>query len=723
MTTRRTVLKTAGAASLLAAVPFGRAMAASRPKRYDEAMRWIQVAFTEDDPGRYDPKLWLDYFKQIGAEGVCLSAGGGIAFYPSKVPFHHRARDLGSTDPFGDMVRGSRALNMSVIARLDPHALSPEGFAAHPEWVMRAPDGAPRKHPTSPDLYLACLNGPVMTNFMPQVITEVSRTYDIDGLFGNRWGGWTEMCYCDACRSQFKAASGFDIPTAMKTFTMPEPGNAQEAASRAYLLWWQDMRFTQIDLWTKTAQAVKPDLFFIGGPTNGLGLDPNRLAPASPIQFIDHQLRSGDVPPWDNGREAKVTRGFMGAKPVVGIFSPSYRWKDTSQSGPELETWLADGVGQGFRPWVNKFNAKPFDTRWMPVVAKRYQWLKSIEPYLRNTQNLARIGMVHSPETRAFYGRGQAEARVGDFTSGYYQALVEARQPFDMVDARQLDAAHIDRFRVLILPNIAVLSDAQCQQLRDYVSRGGRVVATYETSLYDETGARRANFGLADLFGCDFAGKLDEHGENSYLTLRGSHPLLAGLDGANRIMGSTKRVEVTATDPAPQPLTLVPRYPDQPVERVFPTVPETNIPMVFCRQVGNGRIVYFPMDLDRVFWEYLSVDQLKILQNAVTWAADEASPLTVNGPGVLDVSLWRQAHSMTAHLVNLTNPMMMKGPIREILPVGPFEVSIALPLGAGVKSVRLLESAQTVTPKISAGRLRITVPKVAIHEIVAVDFA
>ncbi len=725
---RRTMLQTLAAAATAGGLPLGQATAGvqktiGRPTRYDQAMRWIQVAFTEDDPGRYDPQFWLDYFRRIKADGVCLSAGGGIAFYPSKVPHHNRARDLDGRDPFGEMVSGSRALGMSVMARIDPHALSEEGFNAHPEWAMRAADGQPRRHPTSPDLYLACLNGPVMTDFMPQVITEISRTYNVDGLFGNRWGGWTDMCYCDACRSQFKAATGLDIPTTMKGFTLPEPGGPQEAASRAYLLWWQDMRFKQIDLWTKTAQAVKPDLFFVGGPTNGLELDPNRLGPASPIQFIDHQLRSGDVPAWDNGRAAKEVRGFMQDKPVVGIFSPSYRWKDTSQSGAELETWLADGVGQGFRPWVNKFNAKPFDTRWMPVVATRYAWLQKHEAYLRNRRNLARVGFVHSPETRAFYGRGQAQARFADYQSGYYQALIEARIPFDLVDARQLDPAHVGRFRVLVLSNVAALSDAQCQQLRGYVKAGGRIVGTYETSLYDETGARRSNFGLHDLFGCDFAGKIDEHQENSYLTLRGPHPLLAGLDDAHRVMGPTRHVQVTPTDAAPQPLTLVPRYPDQPVERVFPTEAETDIPMVFCRQAGAGRVVYFPMDLDRVFWEYLSVDQGALLQNAVAWCMDAPQPLTVSGAGMIDISLWRQDKSMTAHLVNLTNPMFIKGPIREIIPVGPFEVSLALPAGVRVKAVHLLESGQTVTPRRSGDRLIVTVPKLALHEIVAVDLA
>jgi len=43
-------------------------------------------------------------------------------------------------------------------------------------------------------------------------------------------------------------------------------------------------------------------------------------------------------------------------------------------------------------------------------------------------------------------------------------------------------------------------------QLRDYVARGGSLIATFETALYDEHGRRRETFGLADLFGVDVAG-------------------------------------------------------------------------------------------------------------------------------------------------------------------------------------------------------------------------
>ena len=87
-------------------------------------------------------------------------------------------------------------------------------------------------------------------------------------------------------------------------------------------------------------------------------------------------------------------------------------------------------------------------------------------------------------------------------------------------------------------------------------------------------------------------------------------------------------------------------------------------------------MLYFPWDIDRTFWEILDVDHGVLLRNAIQWATNEPAPLEVAGPGVLDISIWTQKESMTVHLVNLTNPMMMKGPVREILPVGGQRVRI-----------------------------------------------
>jgi hypothetical protein len=145
--------------------------------------------------------------------------------------------------------------------------------------------------------------------------------------------------------------------------------------------------------------------------------------------------------------------------------------------------------------------------------------------------------------------------------------------------------------------------------------------------------------------------------------------------------------------------------------------------MVYCREVGKGRVVYFPMDLDHTFWDVLAPDHYLLLRNAVEWAADESQPLSVSGAGFLDIAYWRQKGSLTAHLVNMNNPMMMKGPYREILPAGPYTVSLALPPGAKIASVKLLESGETPKTARDGDRLNVEVPRIRVHEVVAIDLA
>jgi hypothetical protein len=309
-----------------------------------------------------------------------------------------------------------------------------------------------------------------------------------------------------------------------------------------------------------------------------------------------------------------------------------------------------------------------------------------------------------------------------------YHALVEARIPFDMVHEAFLTPDRIDRYRVIVLANAAALSDAQCAALTSYVERGGRIVATFETSLYDEWGQRRTDFGLAELLGVSIDGDPDGPMRNSYLSLDADpatgkrHAILAGLDEAPRIINGVWRLRVKPRSPFPSPLTLIPSYPDLPMEDVYPRIEKTDERELYLREVGRGRVVYFPWDVDRTFYDVLNADHGRLLGNAVSWAADEVPPVVVSGPGILDVAAWRQRSSMTVHLVNLTNPMMMKGPFRQLLPIGPLGVTLQVPADARIGGVRLLTAGTTpATRQIQDGALEVTVPEVLDHEVVAID--
>ncbi len=168
-------------------------------------------------------------------------------------------------------------------------------------------------------------------------------------------------------------------------------------------------------------------------------------------------------------------------------------------------------------------------------------------------------------------------------------------------------------------------------------------------------------------------------------------------------------------------MTLVPSYPDLPMEDVYPRIPRTDVPAVHIVESGKSRVIYFPWDIDRTFWEILAKDHLILLRNSVEWALAGRSPVSVTGRGVLDVTVWRQRSSVTVHLVNLTNPMMMKGPVREVYPVGPQQVRLRAPGKA--KSVRLCVAGRAVPFKVEGETIQFEIPSVEVHEMAAIDLA
>jgi hypothetical protein len=686
---------------------------------FDKPMRWVQLTLVENDPGRFDPKFWLDYFRRLHADAATLSAGGIVAYYPTEVPLHHRSAWLADTDPFGTLVTGCRALNMNVVARVDPHAVRDGVRQAHPDWISMTAAGQPRRHWANPELWVTCALGPYNFEFMDRVNREIVTKYDVDGVFANRWAPQGGDCFCVHCEANFKAATGSSLP---RTTDRRDP------ARRAFLEW-RIARLTQLwKHWDASIRGIRSAARFIpNGPP-----DMKTAAELADIQFADYQARRGLVPPWANGHRAKEFRAVMGQRPVAGIFSVGleepYRWKDSVQSEPEVKLWVAEATANGMRPWVTKFSGVLYDRRWLPIVERIYDWHYRHESYLRNTRPLARVALLHSEQTETYHPGVAQGDRAGDHVLGMYHALVEARVPFELVHEALLTPERLDAFKLVILADAAALSDAQCAAIRDFVKRGGSVLATFATSLFDEFGVRRTDFGLADVFGVSFAGRIDGPMQNSYLSLDADratgkrHAILDGLDDAPRIVNGVFRIDVRPTQPFPSPLTLVPSYPDLPMEDVYPRIARTETRELYLRDLGRSRVVYFPWDIDRTFWDVLALDHLRLLKNAVSWACNEPPPVEVDGPGILDIAPWRQRNSMTVHIVNMTNPMMMKGPLRETMPVGPLTARIRLPEDARPKKVQLLTSGKTVPADVRNGVLRVTVPSVDVHEVIAIDF-
>ncbi len=694
------------------------------PSVFDRPMRWAQLTLAEKDPKDFDLRFWLDYFQRTKSEGACFSAGGYIAYYPTQIPLHYRSAWLGDSDPFGDLVAGCKRLGMVVLARTDPHAVHEDVFRAHPDWICVDREGKKRRHWSKADAWVTCPLGPYNFEFMTEVHREIVRLYEVDGIFSNRWAG-LGICYCDHCRQNFKRASGLDLP---------EDEERPDPVMRTYLAWRHERQHELIRLWDGEVRAIRRSARFIPNSSGAGALsefNTKAFGEMVDILFADRQGRSGAVPIWANGKNAKEYRAVLKGKPVGGIFAVgvthSNRWMASVQNEAELRLWVADGIANGLRPWFTKFGAVNYDPRWLKSVERIYLEHHAMGKYLRNVASNARVALVFSQRTARFHPDKDRKRKAEDAIHGFYQALIEARIPFDMVHDEMLDLENLKSYKTLILPDIALLSNEQCDQLREFVRAGGSLVATHETSLYNEWGARRSDFGLADLFGVCYLASGERPMRNAYISLEAlstgeRHPILEGLESAERIIHGLHRLNVGIVEPAcHSPLTLVPSYPDLPMEEVYPRTPRTTVPEVLLRERGNGRVVYFPWDIDRTFWDALDCDHGRLLANAVLWATDEPRPVEVEGPGVLDVTSWRQEHSLTVHLVNLTNPMLMRGPVRELIPVGEQRVVIRLGQGESVQRVKLLRTGRSPDVSTVDGGIELRVPSILDYEVIAVD--
>lgn len=691
------------------------------PTWYRTATRWTQITFVEDDPHRADPDFWIDIMKRSQSNAVCISAGGYMAFYPTQIPFHYRSAFLGDADLFGELVDGARSLGMHVMARVDPHAIHADAAIAHPEWLERDATGAAVPHWALADTWVTSPFGPYNSEFITGVVRELVGMYDIDAVFMNRWQG-DRVSYTAGVRQRFRADTGIDLPT---------PG--QDPASEAAVAWkaWRKQRLSElVALWDTAAKDIRPHTSVIPnlGSLSIHELDRELIGKHYPLFFIDRQGRDGVEPLWSPGRNAKRTRGVFPDRPVglitsVGPESHQHRWKDSVNSPAETAMWIVAGFAQGAFPWFTKFNGKVADDRWIQPVTEAFGLHARLEPSLAGKTIHAQVAVIDPGHPFGAQFPGEHPERQHD--DGFYHALVEARIPFELVAQQEISRERLAGFDVVVLPSIVGLLPEQQTVLEAYVAGGGALVGAYESGLAHVTDAGTADLG--PLFGVSRAVMRDGLVKNNYIELQqhapaGSFELTDGFGSAQRIIGGTRIVDVEVDRTAAVPFRFIPDFPDLPMEEVYPRESADRPAVVTTQNAAGGRTAYFAFNVGAIFWEALQPDHGRLIRNAILWALDGLPEVTGSGAGVVEIAAYRGEEELSVCVVNLTNPMAMKGPLREIIPLEGQALSIAVPAGRTVTSVRSEVSGRRLVFEVAAGRLRVELPAIEMIEAVTVTW-
>jgi hypothetical protein len=693
----------------------------NRSARWYETMRRCgQINYNERDPLTMDVNAWADYWKSLKVDAVLLNGGGIVAFYPTQIPYHHRSQFLGTRDLFGEMVAAIKRSGIRAVARMDCNRAYEDGLKAHPEWFERNRDGSPRPHSESPWLFSTCMFSTYFTEQMPAIYREINQHYSVDGFFTNGWPstGALRVCYCENCRHLYEQLGG--IP--------PEETDASSPLYRKYYQAYMDRVLALWRLWDQVVREKNPQSVYVGNLGGGLDTvkDLRVISQVAAWFNADHQGRSGDTPVWACAQQGRVAHSVMQNRTITNVAgayaNAQPNWRHVSKAPAELTMWLAQTGASGMVPWFHWLGGSPEDTRWQEVGRSFFNWIAENEAHFRNRSSLADLAVLYPQRTIAFYSRPESHRpryRGGpiDYLQGLYYALLEGRFLFDFIHESNLEEARLNRYRALLIPNAAYLSDQNCEAIRKYVNRGGSLLATFETSRYDEWGDLRPDFQLADIFGAHVAGEvIGPHG-NSYARIERPHPVIDHFKGTALLPGAENRIPIR-TDSSPLVLSIVPAYPAFPPEMVYARSPRTTEPAAVFREIGKSRLAYFAGDVDRTCWRSGDSDLSILLQNAIQWVRGPDSDVSVDGVGLIETFAWETESGYALHILNYTNPNATRGYIRRTYPLGPQQVRFQTD-GRTINSVRALRSGTSITFQQHGGAVSFEIPGIGDYEVIA----
>jgi hypothetical protein len=719
---------------------------------YRRTLRWGQTNITELDPAAYDVPWWRQQWKRTRLQGVIVNAGGIVAYYPSKFPLHYRPPLLGDRDLYGELARAGHADGLMVLARMDSNRTHEAFFKAHPDWFARDAAGQPYR---AGELYVTCVNSPYYEDYIPSILRELIERSRPEGMTDNSWSGLgrENICHCHNCVKKFRERTGKAIPAGK---------NWDDPGYREWIRWNYARR---LEIWELNNRATRaaggPDCLWVGMNSGSVSgqcrsfRDFPEICRRAEIILLDHQARGEAAGFQENAEAGQLVHGLLGWEKLIPESMAMYQagrptFRKASKPEPEARLWMLEGFAGTLQPWWHHVGAYQEDRRQYWTAEPINRWHQAHQEYLVQRQPVACVGLVWSQQNTDYYGRDDPEALVELPFRGMADALVRARIPYLPVHA---DHIRRDgrRLSVLVFPNVAVLSECQCLAVRQFVQRGGNVIATGQTSLYNPEGQTHPDFALADLFGAHVASdrtyaveaalKQARETVHSYLRLpelraRGGgprlgteppvagkrHPALEGFEETDLLPFGGRLGGVRAEAGAEVLATFVPPFPIYPPETSWMREPRTTIPGLIVRTTRQGgRIAYLLADLDRRYGRDHLPDHGNLLANLVRWAAGDTFPLTVRGPGLVDCHLYRQTDRLVLHLVNLSSAGMGRGPVEEFLAVGPLFIRVRLPNGVRISRVKLLVSGQKPAPTLENGEAVVQLASLLDHEVIVLE--
>jgi hypothetical protein len=608
----------------------------------------------------------------------------------------------------------------------------------HPEWGIQMLDDGGEEVWNEGWL---CWNSPYR-DWLPQYLNEMIGYFDLDGVYFDdmNWGSHSDTgqrrtggCACGFCKEQYLEETGRELPTRV---------DMEDADFRRYIVWRYGKFTDGVEHVAKGVYAEHPDAIldwnYYGRPYGSPDTGWKSGHPLNPLPTTTHFFMEAGLDNLGVSFPAKLLRA---AGPTFGYFFNAARSAGHIGPSPCPEPYTGSvaalsAVARGGASVTVGVHAGSF-THWGDALERIFSEAKQLRQYVSAT-SIKHVALHVSQQSRDF----QYYTDIDEFwrlCRGSDEMLKRSQLLTEVVFDDHLTVDTLCEYQVLMLTNSGCLSDSQADAIREFVNRGGCLIATHQSSLFDELGRNRGNFAVADVLGVDYA--TPENGEvldpedgstdpgetniivpqTQQLKTMFGHFLAFEAGQSEISLRSDSEPEVLFTKSG-----LQWRGTRGPLSGEFFDRPDLDSgrPALTRNRFGKGTAIYICGDLGQGFYR----SPLPQLRQLLALLARTTRPaIEVEAPQMIDLTACRRnPGQLMVHLLNNPLPMVpwdtSRGSpyfcIDEILPARDVVIRLN-EFKAG--SVSLPLHNRSLEP--GADGKQIVVPEVGLHEIVLVDLA
>jgi len=665
----------------------------------------------------YDPKKALALARRLNCDAFRYPTYSYVAFFPTKTRLPHHP-ELGGGDPFRDTVNLFHDAGLKVVAYnplnhpfMDVNSDNPE----YRDWMRYDAQGQPMitHHMGWTRFYEGCLNSPLREQIRERV-REVVTNYPVDLMyFDGPYEGMDQesrFCHSKYCQAAYQKARGKNIPS--------QDGSA---TPQDLIDYWQWISEDVVVAFMREIADMVRQVRDVPVVFNDTGLL-SRSVRSHAYPYVDgFMFEAADTP------EEKLFNMRLGQSTgkVIWTYISSHteynteHLKDKSVRGwysapvegerLELDAAVATAAGVGYCYWgLNRLHYEPQDILDVPSIRALkgvFDFAQKNGRLLRSVSPRPQVGILTGAQTIRWY---QSPMFIPQAYRNYYygawQLIKDLGYDAEPFLDYEMTAERLAKYELVYAPNAACLSSAQCSMLGNYVESGGTLLATHLTSVADEFGRPRHNYGLSELFGANL--KVPEPLEipDLYLHVPASDKLLP-QDPQVMLFQAASSAEVIA-------------------ETRDRGHRHTLGPAVVKRHQGKGQVIYVGSGLEAIYEETLNESLRAYFRSLLDpFLASTRTYELEFRPGLMPQFASSQ-NTLLLHLLANTGNIWKKHLVQEeFLPIKNVRVRLRLPQGRSAKSVALMWSGTKADWNVREGWVELTVPKVQVYEVIRVDLA